>query len=255
MLNINAENFSNTLSPNYQLSDLVNFIKERLIACGITDIQHNPETNLLGYSIKLSDKEKGTIKYVLKVALNRIDEYLYAGENYDLNLWKELKPNTAVTFAITLSNLNPLTIYSIPKDNQIFGLCCLESGNIFKGMLGIAYPTADNWYDENKWILAGLLNPTVPNNFTIPQPNPQNSNIVCRFKIDTFSTRNPNNVAQILTTPYCTFHNFGIGGRFNEEIGLSNNQGFSTTDISVDGDNKYWNLYCGDNGVVIQAKS
>lgn len=253
MLNINAVNFSETLSPNYQLPQLLTFLKDRLIACGIADVQVNEQLSLLGCTLKLSDNQKGTVRYILKVALNRIDEFLYASENYDLMQWKELKPNTGITFAITLSNVNPLTIYSIPIDNQIFGLNCLESGNIFRGFLGIAYATADKWYDENKWVLAGLLTPTTPNNFSIPVPNPQNSAIACRFKIEGFATRNPDNLAQILTAPYCTFHNFGIGARFNEEIGLSNNQGFSTTDISVDGANQYWNLFCGDNGVVIKC--
>lgn len=255
MLNINAVNFSDTLSPNYQLPQLLNFLKERLIACGIEDVKVNEEQNLLGCTLKLSDNQKGTIKYILKVALNRIDEYLYAEENYDLMQWKELKSRTGVSYFIGLNHANPLTIYSIHKDNQIFGLTCLESGNVFRGFLGIAYPNPDKWYDENKWVLAGLIHPTIPNNFNIPAPNPLNSPIPCRFKIDSFSTRNPDNLAQILTAPYCTFHNYGIGGRFNEEIGLSNNQGFSTTDISVDGDNQFWNLYCADNGVVIKVAS
>lgn len=252
MLNINADNFSNTLSPNYQVADLFNFVKERLIACGM-QIKENLSTNELGCFLTLSDKLKGKIKLIYKVALNRIDIALYADENYDLDNWKELKVNSGAKTYTTISNLNPLTIYSIPTNNKIFGLVLLESGNIFKGMLGIAYANADNWYSENDYVLAGLLTPNTPNNFTIPLPNPQNSMMICRFKIETFSTRNPNNVAQILTAPYCTFANYGIGARFDESVGLSNNQGFSTNDLSIKDDTKYWNLYCADNGVVLKV--
>lgn len=269
-ININSPTFSAGLAAGYTQAQLTTFIKGRFAAASFPtpsaetlgtpdrvgyEFNLNPSANYGQYRVIFENTLSGTTS-TIRLRLGIAENINFIG--FTENTTTGANNTTGASF--TLSNLNPLIVYAIPTDEQMFGLVFMENGTTFRGFLGLAYPTKESWYNEDIWAAALLVHPTSPNSFWLPYPNPFAANastaIVARTGISTFATRNPvNNLAQVMTQPYVTYYNWGIGGRFNADIGISNNNGFLTNDISIRtvGEEEYWNMFCADNGIVFRS--
>ena len=258
------------LAAGYTQAQLTTFIKSRFAAAGFpTPLAETLGTpDRVGYELNLNPSAVyGQYRLIfensISGATSTVRLRLNIAENINFSGFTEVintGANTVVGASFTLSNLNPLLVYAIPTTEQMFGLVFMENGATFRGFLGVAYPTKEAWYNEDIWGAAMLVQPTTPNSFWLPYPNPNGAAaaaaVVCRTGITTFATRNPiNNLAQIVTQPYVTFSTWGIGARFNADIGISNNTGFFTNDISIKTPTveEYWNMFCADNGIVFRS--
>lgn len=269
VLNINSPTFAMTLASGYTQSQLTTFVKQAWTNVGFPEpaAETSGATNKVGYNLNLNpNKVYGQYRAIFENSVSSTTHTvrlkLGVEENVNFSGFTEIantSANDSTGASFTLNNTNPLLIYVIPNTQQMFGLAFVESGTTFKGFLGIAYPTLESWYNEDLWAGAGLVQPTLPNTFWLPYPNPNGgsgSTQSCQVGIRTFSTRNPfNNLAQIIVAPYATYSTWGIGGRFDSFLGISNNQGFLTNDISIGtpGVEEYWNLWTGDNGIVFRS--
>lgn len=269
-IDINSPTFSVVLSAGYTQAQLTTFIKARFAAASFPtpsaetlgtpdrvgyEFDLNPSANYGKYRAIFENTLSGTTS-TIRLRLGVVQNINFTGFTENTNTGA----NTTIGASFTLSNLNPLLVYAIPTTEKMFGLVFMENGSTFRGFLGIAYPTKESWYNEDLWAAALLVQPTAPNRFWLPYPNPSAASgstaIVARTGIDTFATRNPvSNLAQVMTQPYITYHAWGIGGRFNADIGVSNNSGFLTNDISIKtaGVEEYWNMFCADNGIVFRS--
>lgn len=270
VLNINSPTFVATLAAGYTQSQLTNFVKARFTDVGFpapaAESLGTPDR--VGYQLNLNpSKIYGQYRVIFENSLSSVTSTLRlrlgVEENINFPGFTEVantSANTITGSTFTLTNTNPLLVYVIPNTQQLFGLAFVENGTTFRGFLGIAYPTLEPWYNEDIWAAALLVRPTQPNNFWLPSPNPaggtNSTAVVCQAGISSFSTRNPlNNLAQVIPAPYVTYSSWGIAARFDSFLGIANNSGFLTNDnlIRTIGVEEYWNLWSGDNGIVLRS--
>ena len=270
ILNTNSSTFAGTLAAGYTQAQLTAFVKSRFAAVGFpapaAETAGTPDK--VGYYLNLnSSKIYGQYRVIFENSLSGTTSTLRlrlgVEENVNFPGFTEIantSANVTTGATFTLTNTNPLLVYAIPNSQQLFGLVFLENGTTFRGILGIAYPTLESWYNEDLWAGALLVQPTQPNSFWLPSPNPNgatnSSAVSARMGINTFATRNPsNNLAQVIPSPYLTYSSWGIAARFDGFLGISNNSGFVNNDILVKsaGSEEYWCLWPGDNGVVLRS--
>lgn len=269
-LNITAPTFQSILGAGFTLASCHAFLKQRFIDCGWGSpiAEQLGALNITVWSLAFNPTAtQGTVRVALESSIS--------GSTVTLRLRMHTAGNyNAVSFAgtastgannttgstFTILTTQPLITYAIPISEQITGVCLVESPATFKGFLGVAYPTKESWYDENVYVNAMLVQPTLVNNFWSPYPNlsavSSATAIVNRVGLQTFSGRNPvTNTVQLVKAPYVTYHTFGIGGKFNDDIAVCNNTGFNVGDINVVTPNveEWWNLWCGENGIALRS--
>lgn len=276
ILNINAANFSAQLNANYTKDSLHNFLKSGFSACGFP--AHIAETiaatNITVWDLALNpSRSRGTVRVVLEtsvatttatIRLRLHDPANYNAVTFTAATNTGANNTTGATF--TTSTLLPLLRYAIPNNQEIFGLCLVEGG-AFRGFLGLSYvANYEAWFDENVFIRAGLIQPTTPNGWWSPVPNPLSTTTTTTATISVaqlgnFFARNPiNGDLQIIKSPYVTGHAgaWGITCQFNSDWGIVNGNGYNTGDILVvtPGGEEYWILWPGSasaNGIAVRS--
>lgn len=268
ILDINSPNFVSVLPAPYTLSQCHSFLKQAFTNAGFSVVAGEllGSTNITAYDFNFNPNAvRGRVWFVLETSISgstvTVRCRLHTHANYNISTFTPVSStgaNNTTGASFTLSNTLPLTVYSIPVNQEIKGINVLEN-NGYKGFLGLAYFTnREAWYDENQWCWAMLVHPTVPNSFWLPYPNPTaltgTAAIISRARIDTFSTRNPNNIPYIVTAPFLTLHSFGIAGQFPVDIGVANSNSLVVGDIlAVTATEEYWLAWPGDNGLVFRS--
>lgn len=269
ILNITAPTFVTTLAAPYTLAQCHTFLKQAFANAGFPNPTNEAlsSTNITVYDFNFNPSAaRGRFWFVLETTISgstvTVVCRLFANANYNSATFVgtgSTGANSTTGATFTLNNTLPLTAYSIPTTQEIKGIELLENA-VFKGFLGLAYFTAkEEWYNENNWCWAMLVNPTTPNSFWHPYPNPAAATgttaIVSRVGISTFSTRNPTNTPYVVTAPLITCHSYGIAGQFPTDIGISNSTSLLPTDILqvTPGVEEYWLACPGDSGLVFRS--
>lgn len=270
LLNINASTFQSILPANFTLATCHAFLKQRFIDCGWGSpiAEQLGATNITVWQLAFNPSAtQGQVRVALESSISASTVTLrlrchtagnYNSVSFTGTASTGANNTTGATFTVTTTQ--PLISYAIPISQQITGVCLVESPVTFKGFLGVAYPEKESWYDENSYCNVMLVQPTLVNSFWNPFPNlfsaTSTTAVVNRTGLDTFSGRNPvTNVVQLVKAPYVTYHSFGIGGKFNNDLAVCNNTGFNVGDINVVTPNveEWWNLYCGSNGIALRC--
>lgn len=276
ILNINAANFSAQLNANYTKDSLHTFLKSGFSACGFPAqiAETIAATNITVWDLALNpSRSKGTIRVVLETSVSgttaTIRLRLHDPVNYNTATFTPANNTganntTGATFNTTTTL--PLLRYAIPNNQEIFGLCLVETG-IFRGFLGLSYLTDyESWFNEDVYIRAGLIQPTTPTSWWSPIPNPASippaaGTYLSAFQISNFGSRNPiNGDLQIVKAPYAVGNTgaWGIIAKFNNDLGILNSTGYNTGDIIVvsPGIEEYWLLWAGNtstNGIALRS--
>lgn len=270
VLDITASTFQSVLGAGFTLASCHSFIKQRLIDCewgspiaeqlGATNITvwqmaFNPTATQGTFRVALESSISGST-VTLRLRLHTAGSYNTVSFSGTTNTGA----NNTTGSTFTVLTTQPLISYAIPISQQITGVCLVESPSTFKGFLGLAYPTPESWYDENLYCNAMLVQHSNVSNYWSPYPNllavSTATPVINRAGLDTFSGRNPvNNSVQLIKAPFVTYHNYGIGGQFNEDIAICNNNGLNVGDINVITPNveEWWNLWCGANGIALRC--
>ena len=266
VLDITAPNFVTTLSSGYTIAQLFTFVKDGFANCGWgTPIaEQDAATKIVVYEIDFNSALLAQVRIVCEITGTApgftVRLRLHIPANYNIATFSFISntgANANSGSVVNLNNTNTLRVYAIPLPEELTGLAFVQ-GTVYAGTQGVSYPaTWESWWDETTWCRVMLIFGT--NTFVHCYPNPlgtaSSTVVTSRVGISTNSTRNPvDNKAYVVPSPYITTQTWGISGQFNSAIGISNNSGYLTNDISqvTAGLDEWWNLSVGDNGIVIQ---
>lgn len=270
-LNINATNFSGTLSAGFTRDQYIAFMKGRFLACGFTNLTErvNATLHVLAYTISLNPSATyGTVILVLEIGVFSsvtlaVTLRLFAQQNYNLTTFTGTTNTHAQNQTVSVIITNTYTMFAIPVAAGVdyTGLAVVENGSTSKYFMGIDYPgVKESWYNEDSWVYAGLVDADLPNTAALPYPNPLNvaatTVVNRRCQISTFSGRNPvNNKIQLVLAPYNTLQAWGIDSQYSSNVALCNSTGYFINDVLVkeEGVEEYWLLWPGDNGIAVRC--